>query len=193
MDSRSARANNFIPVRHITSHAHGVRKCECDGACAVICSSYCTKTHCSRAELARPWIERQLKFAVSMEAGPLLTDAGSAHARERALTSLNSQAAIPTLPASSRVDSEVPAAVAHSACLNSYPSRSILLADAPVFRRGAQLMHRRPDHHLEDVLIAATAFVRGLTVVTRNVDDFEPCRVSLLNPFIRGSGATKSG
>lgn len=34
-----------------------------------------------------------------------------------------------------------------------------------------------------DALIAATALVHGLTVVTRNVSDFEPTGVSLLNPW----------
>ena len=34
-----------------------------------------------------------------------------------------------------------------------------------------------------DSLIAATARVRGLTVVTRNTDDFEGCGVPLLNPW----------
>jgi len=62
-------------------------------------------------------------------------------------------------------------------------SYAILPADAAILRRWAQLMHRRTDHHLEDGLIAATALVRGLTVVTRNVDDFEPFDVSLINPF----------
>jgi hypothetical protein len=46
-------------------------------------------------------------------------------------------------------------------------------------------MHRRPDHHLEDAIIAATALVRGLTVVTRNVGDFEPFGVPFLDPFAR--------
>ena len=62
-------------------------------------------------------------------------------------------------------------------------SYNILPADAPVFRRWARLMHRRADHHLEDALIAATALVRGLTVVTRNVGDFKNFEVALLNPF----------
>ena len=62
-------------------------------------------------------------------------------------------------------------------------SYSVVSADAAVFRRWAQLTHRRSDQHLEDALIAATALVRGLTVVTRNVDDFEPFGVSLINPF----------
>ena len=62
-------------------------------------------------------------------------------------------------------------------------SYGVLPADAAIFRRWAQLMHRRPDHHLEDALIAATALVRGLTVVTRNVDDFEPFGPPLINPF----------
>ncbi len=34
-----------------------------------------------------------------------------------------------------------------------------------------------------DMLIAATAEVHGLTLVTRNVRDFERCRIVLLNPF----------
>ena len=62
-------------------------------------------------------------------------------------------------------------------------SYGVLSADAAIFRRWAQLMHRRPDHHLEDALIAATALVRGMTVVTRNVDDFEPFDAPLINPF----------
>jgi predicted nucleic acid-binding protein len=62
-------------------------------------------------------------------------------------------------------------------------SYSVLPADASTFRRWARLMHGRPDHHLEDALIAATALVRGLTVATRNVVDFEPFGVPLINPF----------
>jgi len=34
-----------------------------------------------------------------------------------------------------------------------------------------------------DALIAATALVHGMTVVTRNVADFEPTGVSFLNPW----------
>lgn len=64
---------------------------------------------------------------------------------------------------------------------------NIVVADAPIFRRWAQLMHRRPDHHLEDALIAATALVRGMTVVTRNVGDFEPFGVRVFNPFAKAS------
>ena len=67
-------------------------------------------------------------------------------------------------------------------------SFGVLAADAPIFRRWAQLLHGRPDHHLEDALIAATALVRGLRVVTRNVRDFEPFGVQLINPFARTGG-----
>jgi len=34
-----------------------------------------------------------------------------------------------------------------------------------------------------DILIAATAQVHGLTLVTRNVRDFDGCAIELLNPF----------
>lgn len=41
-----------------------------------------------------------------------------------------------------------------------------------------------PDRRSErDALIAATALVHGMTVVTRNVADFEPTGVPLLNPW----------
>jgi toxin FitB len=36
-----------------------------------------------------------------------------------------------------------------------------------------------------DLMIAATALENGLTVVTRNVSDFEPAGVAVLNPFGR--------
>ena len=61
---------------------------------------------------------------------------------------------------------------------------NVLAADAPIFRRWAQLMHGRNDHLLEDALIAATALVRDLTVATRNTDDFKAFGVSLINPFL---------
>jgi toxin FitB len=64
-------------------------------------------------------------------------------------------------------------------------SYGVISADAAIFRRWAQLMHGRSDQHLEDGLIAATALVRGLTVITRNVADFEPFDVSLINPFAK--------
>ena len=34
-----------------------------------------------------------------------------------------------------------------------------------------------------DMLIAATAQVRGLTLVTRNIRDFEACSIAIINPF----------
>jgi predicted nucleic acid-binding protein len=41
-----------------------------------------------------------------------------------------------------------------------------------------------PDPRAErDALIAATALVHGMTVVTRNVTDFEPMGVSVLDPW----------
>ncbi len=58
----------------------------------------------------------------------------------------------------------------------------VLPIDARVARRCAAL--HVPDPRPErDALIAATALVHGLTVVTRNVGDFEPMGVGLLNPW----------
>jgi predicted nucleic acid-binding protein len=55
--------------------------------------------------------------------------------------------------------------------------------DAQTFRVWARLMHRQSDALYEDAMIAATAQVHQLTVVTRNVRDFSSFNVPLLNPF----------
>lgn len=62
-------------------------------------------------------------------------------------------------------------------------SYNVLPMDAATFRVWAQLMHRKSDTIYEDAMIAATAKVHGLTVVTRNVADFKGFGVPLLNPF----------
>lgn len=56
----------------------------------------------------------------------------------------------------------------------------------PVDTAVAQRCARRhvPDRRAErDALIAATALVHGMTLVTRNVADFEPTGVTLVNPW----------
>lgn len=58
--------------------------------------------------------------------------------------------------------------------------------DAPAFREWAHLMHRRWDTLSEDAMIAATATLRRLTVVTRNTGDFSRFGVELHNPWRDG-------
>jgi predicted nucleic acid-binding protein len=60
---------------------------------------------------------------------------------------------------------------------------NILPMDASTFRMWAKLMHRRSDDLIEDAMIAATARVHDLQVVTRNVKDFRDFGVSVLNPY----------
>lgn len=62
-------------------------------------------------------------------------------------------------------------------------TRHVLPMDGPVFREWARLMHGKPDTLIEDAMIAATARVHGLTVVTRNMRDFQFFGVPLLDPF----------
>ncbi len=65
--------------------------------------------------------------------------------------------------------------------LSAFEGR-IVSIDLDVVRRCAALHvpNPRPER---DALIAATALVHGMTVVTRNVRDFEPMNVPILNPW----------
>jgi len=60
---------------------------------------------------------------------------------------------------------------------------NVLPMDAATFRQLVKLMHRQSDTVYEDAMIAATALVHKLTVVTRNVADFKRFGVPMLNPF----------
>lgn len=65
-------------------------------------------------------------------------------------------------------------------------SDRILAVDLPVARRCAAL--HVPDPRSErDAMIAATALVHGMTVVTRNTSDFAATGVSLLDPWQRSA------
>lgn len=59
-------------------------------------------------------------------------------------------------------------------------SREVAAASARL--RGELAKEGRPRSQA-DMLIAATALVHDLTLVTRNVRDFEGCPISLYNPF----------
>jgi hypothetical protein len=58
----------------------------------------------------------------------------------------------------------------------------ILPVDAAVAQRCAKL-HVPDPRPLRDAFIAATALVHGMTVVTRNVNDFKVMGVEILNPW----------
>ncbi|QGH70222.1 type II toxin-antitoxin system VapC family toxin [Pseudactinotalea sp. HY158] len=61
----------------------------------------------------------------------------------------------------------------------------ILVVDVDVALSAAQF--HVPDPRPErDALIGATASVHGLTVVTRNVQDFQPTGVAVLDPWAHG-------
>lgn len=62
-------------------------------------------------------------------------------------------------------------------------SASVIEIDAEIARETARLMHARSPEIYEDAVIAASARVKGMTVVTRNVRDFGAFGVELLNPF----------
>ncbi len=62
----------------------------------------------------------------------------------------------------------------------------VLAMDGPIFRAWARLMHGRSETLEDDAMIAAAALVHGMTVVTRNVRDFEALGARVMNPFVWG-------
>jgi toxin FitB len=62
-------------------------------------------------------------------------------------------------------------------------THDILPMDGRTFRLWARLMHRQPEALNEDAMIAATALIHNLTVVTRNVRDFARFKAPVLDPF----------
>lgn len=61
--------------------------------------------------------------------------------------------------------------------------------DARTFRIWARLMHHQSNTVIEDALIAASAIANQLTVVSRNVGDFERFGLKVVNPFIADDSA----
>jgi predicted nucleic acid-binding protein len=55
--------------------------------------------------------------------------------------------------------------------------------DDVTFRAWAKLVHRRSHTIIEDAMIAATARVHSLQIVTRNIRDFGEFGVRVFNPY----------
>jgi predicted nucleic acid-binding protein len=68
-----------------------------------------------------------------------------------------------------------------TAMLNEF-AQNILPVDEDIGQLWGRLRVPHPEHAL-DKLIAATGLIHELIVVTRNVDDFSPTGVRVLNPF----------
>lgn len=64
---------------------------------------------------------------------------------------------------------------------------TVLTMDGTIFREWARLMAGQSDDLSGDAMIAATARVLRLIVVTRNVRDFKPFNVEVFNPFAYSS------
>jgi toxin FitB len=64
----------------------------------------------------------------------------------------------------------------------------VLPVDGNGFREVARLMIGQSDELFEDAMIAATARIHDLIVVTRNVKDFRTFGVQIFNPFTGKTG-----
>jgi len=67
----------------------------------------------------------------------------------------------------------------------------IMPVDVTVARRGA-LLHVPDPRPVRDALIAATALVHGMSVVTRNVTDFAPTGAKVIDPWVDQTGIRTS-
>jgi predicted nucleic acid-binding protein len=65
---------------------------------------------------------------------------------------------------------------------------SVLSMDGPMFREWARLMVGKSDELSGDAMIAATARIHHMIVVTRNVRDFDGLAVKVFNPFSYTNG-----
>jgi predicted nucleic acid-binding protein len=66
---------------------------------------------------------------------------------------------------------------------------NIVPMDGAIFREWARLMTGKSEVLSEDAMIAATARIRNLVVVTRNEKDFAHFGIHVLNPFLTNSTA----
>ncbi len=66
-------------------------------------------------------------------------------------------------------------------------TQRVLPMDSAVFQVWGRLLYRRWDVRMTDAMIAATAVVHRLTVVTPHPGDFDRLGVKTLNPFEEGS------
>ncbi len=60
---------------------------------------------------------------------------------------------------------------------------NVIPMDTPECREWARLLHKHCKSLFEDAMIAATAKVHGLTMVTRNTRDFKHFDVPVVDPF----------
>jgi hypothetical protein len=60
---------------------------------------------------------------------------------------------------------------------------TILAADGTIYREWARLMYGKSDDLSADAMIAATARIHGMAVVTRNAKDFASFGVQVFDPF----------